>query len=831
MTVGDGGAAPPVDVRLAVPAGVAWAVLVVALPWSAGRQLVVLAGLAVVLLAAGAVAAVAGRGGRGVGPPGAAGTGAEAWAEAGAGACVGASTGPLSPSGPLRRPRASRATAVATLVLVTAGLAGLLLGAAAARADDRWPPAVLDLQGRVVTIEGTATARIVPGSTTAELDVGLVEVGGRAVWRGDSSLFLLGPRVSGPTVEIGQAVRVLVSLLPVERGDPHPWAAASRGPLRAGTEAEGVEAVANGLRGAFRDAVAEMPGDGGALLPGLALGDTSAVPDDLREAMETASLTHLTAVSGSNCAVLVALVMLVGGALRVPRVVRIGVSCVVLLAFLVLVTPDASILRATVMALVVLVHLAAARPVSGLPVVALAVTGLLLADPWLARDVGFALSVLATAGLVVLARPLAAELARVLPTPIALGLAVPAAAQLACQPVLLLLEPSLPVHGVVANVLAEPAAPVATVAGLLVCVTAPWAPGLAELVARVAWVPASWVGAVARTVAAWPGARLEWSDGPAGVAVLVVASALVAAVVLTPRGLRARRLLGVALVAALVVPAGAAVGARLGERAGVPDDWVVVQCDVGQGDAVLVRSAGRVALIDVGDDEEALAGCLHRFGVDEVDLLVFTHFDTDHVGAVGVVAGSVGTVLVGAPGRPADVAVVDGLRAGGAEIVPVTAGARGVLGDLAWSVLWPVDPEASGNDASVVTAWRPTAGCVTGCASLLALGDLGEAAQRRLLSTPAGEEAVGPVDVVKVSHHGSADQHAELYRRAPARVAMIGVGRENGYGHPTDDALALVGGAVVARTDLDGDAAVTVRGAPRDDGAAAELRLWRRRRG
>jgi len=282
VTAGDGGAAPPVDVRLAVPAGAAWAVLVVVLPWSAGRQAVVLAGLAAAVLAAAAVAAVARRAARGDGPPGE--------------VSVGAPARSLPPS----RRRASRASAAATLVLVAAGLAGLLLGAATARSDDRWPPAVLDLQGRVVTVEGTATGRIVPGSTTAVLDVGVVEVGGRAVWRGDSSMVLLGPRLTGPGVEIGQAVRVRVSLLPVERGDPHPWAAASRGPLRAGAEAEGVEGVANGLRGAFRAVTAELPGDGGALLPGLALGDTSAVPDDLREAMETASLTHLTAVSGDT---------------------------------------------------------------------------------------------------------------------------------------------------------------------------------------------------------------------------------------------------------------------------------------------------------------------------------------------------------------------------------------------------------------------------------------------------------------------------------------------------------------------------------------------------
>jgi competence protein ComEC len=537
------------------------------------------------------------------------------------------------------------------------------------------------------------------------------------------------------------------------------------------------------------------------------------------------SLSHLTAVSGSNCAVLVALTMLLGGVLGVPRVLRVVAASAVLLAFLVLVTPDASIVRATVMALIVLGHLAGSRPVSGLPVVAVAVTGMLLADPWISRSLGFALSVLATAGLVVLSAPLARLLSRVMPEPLALLLAVPIAAQLACGPVLLLLDPGLPLHGVAANVLAEPAAPVATVLGLVVCVLAAWAPGPAALVAQVAWAPASWVAAVARSVATWPAARVEWGQGVVAVGLLTVLTALVVVLVLAGRGGTARRAAATGLVVVVVISGGAVLGMAVGTRSSVPADWTVAQCDVGQGDAVLVRSADRVALIDAGDDEEALARCLGLFGVDRLDLLVLTHFDADHVGAVDVVADRADVALVGPVGRTADQQVVESLTAAGAQVVDARAGTHGVLGDLSWEVLWPPitgSSPAPGNEASLVTRFRPGAGCRAGCLDLVALGDLGESEQRRLAATGTFE-GEGVVDVVKVAHHGSADQDADLYRSLGAPIALIGVGADNTYGHPTDPLLDVLAesSAAVARSDVDGSTAVVV-----DDGG---LRLWRER--
>jgi DNA polymerase III delta subunit len=142
-------------------------------------------------------------------------------------------------------------------------------------------------------------------------------------------------------------------------------------------------------------------------------------------------------------------------------------------------------------------------------------------------------------------------------------------------------------------------------------------------------------------------------------------------------------------------------------------------------------------------------------------------------------------------------------------------------------LLWPPPEAPAGNDASLVLRVDPGPGCTTGCLSLLDLGDLGKTAQRRLVASSEAEDAdaLARVDVVKVSHHGSADQLAELYERMAARVGLIGVGADNSYGHPTDTALDAVraAGGVVVRSDQAGEAAVVpVVGA---DGVAG-LRVW-----
>ncbi|WP_150308958.1 ComEC/Rec2 family competence protein [Planctomonas psychrotolerans] len=593
---------------------------------------------------------------------------------------------------------------------------------------------------------------------------------------------------------------------------------------------------ADALRTNFRAAAIRLPGDGGALLPGLAIGDTTAVPESLDEAMKASSLSHLTAVSGANCAVVVAGVLGIGAALGAPRRLRVALALVALVGFVLLVTPQPSVLRAALMATIVLAALASGRPARGIPSLALAVIVLVLSDPWLSRDYGFVLSVLATTGLLLLARPLAAAFSRVLPRWLAAALALPTAAQLACQPVLILLAPTLPLYGVPANLLAAPAAPVATMLGLVACLVLPVLPIVGAGVVALAWLPSSWIAAVASFTAMLPLSRLPWLDGVLGMASVAGGTAVLLLAVL--RGDRDRdryrawrRGATVALLVLMGGYAGGLTGAHIRERLSVPTDWQYAVCDVGQGDAVLVRGGTATALVDVGPAPEPLERCLQRFGIHRIDLLILSHYDLDHIGGIDAVIGRADRALVSPPGTAADRATLDRLVDTGTEVVHAHRGMTGSLGTLAWRVHWPraaptigaIGADAGTNDASVVLSFEGEGRCVSRCVSSMFLGDLGEEAQVRM----AAQSEPPEVDVVKVAHHGSADQSARLYRLLGASVGLIPVGADNTYGHPTDALLHMLAsaGTAVARTDSSGAIAVSAGERP------GELAVWRERSG
>ncbi|HWH96863.1 MAG TPA: ComEC/Rec2 family competence protein, partial [Pseudolysinimonas sp.] len=403
------------------------------------------------------------------------------------------------------------------------------------------------------------------------------------------------------------------------------------------------------------------------------------------------------------------------------------------------------------------------------------------------------------AGLLLLAGPLAAALTRVLPGWLAAVLSVPLAAQLACQPVILLLDPSLPVYGVPANLLAAPAAPLATVLGLIACLLGALAPPLGVAIAWLGWLPASWIAAVATLFAGMPGARGGWPGGLGGVALLVVIE--VAALTAVLGAGRTRRLARAVSLIALVAYVAAAVGGAAVVRAGRPADWQYAMCDIGQGDATLARSGDAVALIDLGPDPALLRACLDDLGIDRLDLVVLTHFDLDHVGGADAVLGRVDLVLAGRPGESADEQLLAAFAAGGAQVTPVVRGDRGTLGSLTWEALWPAPrDETTGNPASVALLW--TCAAEAPCLTAVMLADLGEEPQTRM----AGAVDIQRVDVVKVSHHGSADQSAGLYESLDATVGLIGVGADNDYGHPTTTLLDILAatGTTPLRTDLEG---------------------------
>ncbi|WIE76875.1 ComEC/Rec2 family competence protein [Curtobacterium sp. MCSS17_007] len=699
-----------------------------------------------------------------------------------------------------------RAPAVLSAVLgamaVAAACCALVAVAVGVRAPSRSPEVLEDRDRRTATVEVVLTRDLATTdrSTTGTLrrldDTGGLRVPVRLV-----------PAASGTTPWAAAAGTVIVGRGTVEADDDGAPTAAVV--FLRGTPTTrppgGLLAATDRARQAFVAATDGLPEPGGALLRGLAIGDRSGLDPATAAAMETTALTHLTAVSGSNCAVVVALVVAVGRGIGLPRSLRAVGAVGFLVAFVVLVRPDPSILRAAVMAVVVLLVRLSGRPLRGVPLLALTVLGMLVADPWYARTPAFALSVLATAGILGLAPRLTEVLGRRLWKPVAAAVALPVAAQLACWPVTVVLAPTVPTYAVPANLLTEPLAPVVTVTGLAACLLAPVWPWGAAVVAQVAWAPAAAIGAVAHGAAALPGASLGWPAGAGGAAAATVVSGALGGAVLAPERLRVRWL--VVSGAVLVLGLGAVAVPRMVVRGTVPTDWSVAACDVGQGDAVLVRDgSGPVALVDTGDDEELLLRCLDLLDVDRIDLLVLTHFDRDHVGAVGAVVDRTARALVGPVGRAEDDRVVASLERAGVEVRAADDGTSGTLGMLRWRVVWPrAEASDAGNDASVVleTAAGPSCGtCVTG----VFLGDLGARAQRRL--RPLVESHP---DVVKVAHHGSADQDPALYRQLAAPVGLIGVGADNTYGHPTASALAMLraAGTTAFRTDMQGTIVVS----------------------
>ncbi|HEX5728158.1 ComEC/Rec2 family competence protein [Microbacterium sp.] len=729
-------------------------------------------------------------------------------------------------SGRMRR-RIGHSGAIVVLALVAAAAAashGALAQPARAEAE-RFALG----GGRAVILQAIVTGKV---ETRATGEWGFDAVATRLVTGPVADAVRFDVAVGVQPVEVDRRDDLDVGAQVEVRGTARPGPAGDRAVL-AVTASHGVEvtaappgllAVTADLRRGLVASADGLPPPGAGLIPGLAVGDTSAVTADLDHAMKASSLSHLTAVSGANCAIVVGLAFGAVAAAGGSRRARVGGGLATLAGFVLLVTPEPSVVRAGAMAAIAMIGVLIGRTGAGMSVLALAVTVLLVTDPWLAGSLGFALSAVATSSLLLFARPLASGLERWMPRALALALSVPLAAQLACGPLLIVITPSVPVYGVAANLLAAPAAPLATVIGLAACVTAPL-PWIQAGLTAIAWLPAAWIAGTAQTFSALPGGQVSWWEGWPGVVALTVVSIAIGILVAAPRagrrGWKRTRMMSVVVVAIVagVVAGGAALSSFAG-RWTLPSAWSVIACDVGQGDAVLIRSAGAVALIDTGPEPEALGRCLDRAGIGRIDLLVLTHFDLDHVGGLDAVVGRTVTALHGPIASADDARLLSRLEAGGARTLEVHSGRSGTLGRAAWRVIWPpVESRAfpTGNDASVVVDIRGP-----GLPTSLFLGDLSASPQRALAASDALDP---PYDVVKVAHHGSADQDAALYVLAHPALALVTVGADNTYGHPRREILDALRdlGARTARTDDEGLIALWR--------SASALMVWRERGG
>jgi competence protein ComEC len=574
----------------------------------------------------------------------------------------------------------------------------------------------------------------------------------------------------------------------------------------------------------------EMPPPEAELARGFVLGQDDRIDSATVEDFRRAGLSHLLAVSGQNVALLALLAMPVLGAFGLPLRARLVWVLGLIAVYVPLAGAGPSIQRAGIMGALSVLATLAGRRSSRFHALAVAAIVTLAVEPRIATDIGWQLSFAALLGILLLAAPLRRAMAARTGSgrwrlALAEAAAMTVSATLATAPLIAFHFEGLSTTTLVANLLTLPAVAPAMWLGML-SATGGQIPGFpvetlnslnAPLLAYVAQV-AAWCGRPS-----WAYLHLRVGVGELALSYIsILATASIGARLARRRRLLARRArdtrsrrrshwyrLRLAPAIVMLLTAGFAWTALAqggGEQSTSPAAGLRISVlDVGQGDSILLQPAGGDAiLVDGGPPGTDLAPELRAAGVDRLAAAVVTHDQSDHAGGIEELLGTmpIERLLYAVLDRDSLAAV----RTGGSLASRITAGSELRSDGLRLDVLWPPRELLAVSQAGADPNRLALVLLLRWCDFSM------------LLSADVEAEATpldpGPLDVLKVAHHGSDDAGlGDLLDRTGPSIAVVSAGEDNPFGHPTAATLATLAahGVRTLRTDRDGTIVLEVR--------------------
>ncbi len=576
-----------------------------------------------------------------------------------------------------------------------------------------------------------------------------------------------------------------------------------------------------------------IPEPQAALLTGILLGNDNGMPPELEEAFRLTGMTHIIAISGFNIAILVAILV----RLAEPFLSRRGSVVFALVGislYTVLVGADASVVRAALMGGIYLIaNRWLGRPNFAFASLFLAGFVMTVIRPFTLWDVGFQLSFAATLSLMLYADPLTQWVRRGLERwlerewvekvmgVLSEAVILTIAAQILTLPLMIGYFGQLSLISLLANALILPVQPAVMIWGGLATLTGLVLPAVGQLFAWVAWLFLGYTVWMVRLFAAVPGAAIPLTVSAAGVVAIFGTIAALTWLSKQPAEQRSRIFTAVRQN----ITQRLAVGAS-GVTAVLVLSWGMTQPDgqlhiifmnVGQGDATFIQTpSGRQILVDGGLYPSVLNDQLGRqmpFWDKEIDMLVATHPDADHVsGLVGVFDRYLVNQLITNGQSFGESPIYDEVLTAAenqkTEIRPVQAGEIIQIGDgVRLEVVHPgpILIEENRNENSVSMR------LVYGDFTFLFTGDAEEMGEAEMLAAKRPLTAL----VFKAGHHGSNSSSSLPFLQAvQPQIIIVSAGVDNRFGHPAPEMLerAAAVGAIVLRTDELGSIIVTTDG-------------------